>query len=75
MDMQALAEETMPSARRIAETFQLHERAIEAATTGITISDCRLPDIPLIFTNAAFVSSLFPKGQKWLHSEKSVALP
>jgi PAS domain S-box-containing protein len=35
--------------------LQLHERAVEAATTGITISDCRLPDHPLIFANDAFL--------------------
>ena len=78
MDWQRFPEDIfahLPAALRIVETLRLHERAIEAATTEITISDCRLPDMPLIFTNTAFVSSLFPKGRKLLHSEKGVALP
>lgn len=37
------------------EKLRLHERAIAAATTGITISDCRQPDLPLIFANEAFL--------------------
>jgi len=57
MDLPLLTEKMLahiPAARQLAKRLQLHERAIEAATTGITISDCRLPDMPLIFTNAAF---------------------
>jgi len=30
-------------------------RTSEAATAGITISDCRLPDLPLIYANPAFL--------------------
>lgn len=44
MDMQALTKEANAfGTAGIAETLQLHERAIETAPAGITISDCRLP--------------------------------
>jgi PAS domain S-box-containing protein len=34
----------------------LYLRAMDAATSGITISDCRLPDMPLIYANNAFLA-------------------
>jgi len=37
-----------------AEVLRLHERAIAAASTGITIADVRQPDMPLIFVNPMF---------------------
>ena len=40
--------------RHLAAALRLHRRASEAATAGITISDCRLPDLPLIYANPAF---------------------
>lgn len=36
------------------QALQLMERAIGASSCGITISDVRLPDQPLIYVNAAF---------------------
>lgn len=37
-----------------AEMALLRERALAAASTGITIADARQPDMPLIFVNPAF---------------------
>ena len=37
-----------------AEMLWLHDRAIAAASTGITIVDARQPDMPLIFANPMF---------------------
>jgi PAS domain S-box-containing protein len=42
--------------RRMEETLRLHHQAIEASTAGITISDLREPDQPLVFANAAFLA-------------------
>jgi len=39
---------------RAAEMLWLHDRAIAAASTGITIADARQPDMPLIFANPMF---------------------
>jgi PAS domain S-box-containing protein len=37
-----------------AELAHLRERALDAASTGVTIADARQPDMPLIFINPAF---------------------
>jgi len=39
---------------QVAEMLWLHDRAIAAASTGITIADVRQPDMPLIFVNPMF---------------------
>jgi PAS domain S-box-containing protein len=39
---------------RVERQRRLMERAIEAATNGIVISDVRLPDMPIIYVNPAF---------------------
>lgn len=36
------------------ESLRLHTRALEASNEGITLSDCRLPDHPLVYVNAGF---------------------
>lgn len=41
--------------QQVEEVLRLHSRAIEATTAGVTISDARQPDLPLIFANAAFL--------------------
>ncbi len=41
--------------RRVAEALRLYRHASEAATAGITVSDCRLPDLPLVYANPAFL--------------------
>jgi PAS domain S-box-containing protein len=38
------------------EELRLHDRAMSASSCGITIADCRLPDMPLIYVNDAFES-------------------
>lgn len=38
---------------RVAEEY-LHQRALAAASCGITIADARQPDLPLIYVNEAF---------------------
>jgi phosphoserine phosphatase RsbU/P len=40
--------------RRIGAQLQLKDRALAATAEGITISDARLPDNPLIYANAGF---------------------
>src|SRR3954451_14045510 len=42
-------------ARRVAEVLRLYRRLGEAASAGITVSDCRLPDLPLVYANPAFL--------------------
>ncbi len=41
--------------RHLSEALHLYQRASEAATAGITVSDCRLPDLPLVYANPAFL--------------------
>jgi len=41
--------------RHLTEALRLYQRVSEAATAGITISDCRLPDLPLVYANPAFL--------------------
>ncbi len=41
--------------RHLTAALRLYQRASEAATAGITISDCRLPDLPLVYANPAFL--------------------
>ncbi len=36
------------------EALRLHSQAMDASSCGITIADCRLPDMPLIYVNDAF---------------------
>lgn len=38
------------------QKLALYDSAFDATSCGITISDARLPDMPLIFVNAAFIS-------------------
>ena len=38
-----------------AEALRLYARVSEAATAGITVSDCLLPDLPLVYANPAFL--------------------
>jgi putative two-component system response regulator len=40
---------------RIVEALRLYQRASEACTAGITVSDCRRPDLPLTYANPAFL--------------------
>ena len=42
------------SQAQAAEMLWLHDRALAAASTGITIADARRPDMPLIFANPMF---------------------
>ncbi len=39
---------------KIEETLRLQERAIAASRNGIVITDCRLPNNPIIYVNLAF---------------------
>lgn len=39
---------------KIEETLRLQERAIAASHNGIVITDCRLPNNPIIYVNSAF---------------------
>jgi len=39
----------------IREQLELHDRAMAASSCGITIADARLPDMPLIYVNDAFL--------------------
>jgi PAS domain S-box-containing protein len=39
---------------RAVERIKLTERAIENSTSGMTIADARLPDMPLVYVNHAF---------------------
>lgn len=41
--------------RAVEDELRLHDRAMGASSCGITIADVRLPDIPLIYINDAFV--------------------
>ena len=43
-----------PGRRRLVAALRLYRRVGEAASAGITISDCRLPDQPLVYANPAF---------------------
>jgi PAS domain S-box-containing protein len=36
------------------EALRLHDRAMASSSCGITIADCTLPDMPLIYVNEAF---------------------
>jgi PAS domain S-box-containing protein len=36
------------------QTIQLHQRAMDSSSCGITIADASLPDIPLIYINRSF---------------------
>jgi len=47
--------DTTDDQRPITEALRLYARASEAATAGITVSDCRLPDLPLVYANPAFL--------------------
>ncbi len=47
--------DTTADQRPTTEALRLHARASEAATAGITVSDCRLPDLPLVYANPAFL--------------------
>ncbi|KOP23598.1 hypothetical protein AMR41_25800 [Hapalosiphon sp. MRB220] len=40
--------------KRIEENLRLRNRAIEASSNGIVISDARLPNMPIIYANPAF---------------------
>ena len=40
------AGDTIDDQRLIMEALRLYRHASEAATAGITVSDCRLPDLP-----------------------------
>lgn len=48
------AHEPSQAQTRATEMLWLHDRAIAAASTGITIADARQPDMPLIFVNPMF---------------------
>lgn len=37
------------------ELLQLKDRAMDSIKEGITIADCSLPDMPLIYANQGFV--------------------
>ncbi len=41
--------------RHLSAALHLYQRASEAATAGITVSDCRRPDLPLVYANPAFL--------------------
>ena len=45
---------TAPQSERILEELALKDRALEEAFDGITISDARRPDNPLIYVNSGF---------------------
>ena len=51
---------TEPEATALITALQqklaLYDASFDATSCGITISDARLPDMPLIFVNAAFIS-------------------
>ena len=47
--------DTTADQRPTTEALRLYARASEAATAGITVSDCRLPDLPLVYANPAFL--------------------
>ncbi len=45
---------TRPASDPVEERLQLLERAVNASTSGIIITDARLPDNPIIYLNARF---------------------
>lgn len=45
----------MTVSRDAFELLQLKERAMDSIKEGITIADCSLPDMPLIYANQGFV--------------------
>ncbi len=47
--------DTTDDQRPTTVALRLYARASEAATAGITVSDCRLPDLPLVYANPAFL--------------------
>lgn len=44
-----------PELQAVKEELELHDRAMSASSCGITIADARLPDMPLIYINDAFL--------------------
>ncbi|BBC25062.1 PAS domain S-box protein [Pseudanabaena sp. ABRG5-3] len=40
--------------KQVEETLRLRERAIAASHNGIVITDCKLPNNPIVYVNAAF---------------------
>jgi putative two-component system response regulator len=49
------AGDTTDDQRPTMAALRLYARACEAATAGITVSDCRRPDLPLVYANPAFL--------------------
>lgn len=48
-------EDTVTVSREAFELLQLKDRAMDSIKEGITIADCSLPDMPLIYANQGFV--------------------
>ena len=48
-------EDTVTVSREALELLQLKDRAMDSIKEGITIADCSLPDMPLIYANQGFV--------------------
>jgi PAS domain S-box-containing protein len=46
---------TTAELRAVRAELELHDRAMAASSCGITIADARLPDMPLIYVNDAFL--------------------
>ena len=47
--------ETVTISRAAYELLLLKDRAMDSIKEGITIADCSLPDMPLIYANQGFV--------------------
>lgn len=47
-------EDTVTISRTAYELLQLKDRAMDSIKEGITIADCSLPDMPLIYANQGF---------------------
>eukprot|EP00891_Asterochloris_glomerata_P008558 jgi/Astpho2/8558/Aster-05592 len=48
--------DTVTLSRQAYELLQLKDRAMDSVKEGITIADCTLPDMPLIYANRSFSS-------------------
>ena len=47
-------EDTVTISKTAYELLQLKDRAMDSIKEGITIADCSLPDMPLIYANQGF---------------------
>ena len=51
----SIGDEDVRVSKAAYELLQLKDRAMDSTKEGITIADCSLPDMPLIYANQGFV--------------------